>query len=224
MRTSMPNGFPQLPQADSGMSVSGRVAAVGPNVSVIPKMFGAGTGRYAQFREATVPPGCQSRRSGSAGRRILCRSLGLIGPASEQRHPLTPSSSTVAAGSGIARSPGWRRRPARSMMPPPNPPTQKNGIGRYNRLPASMRRAVRPARTAAECAAVGVDDTLGWTAAAGGEQDHSGSLGPHVAMGRGARRPVEHCSTVQTVCGAGSSGDRSEGNSSRKRCRETPGR
>ena len=33
--------------------------------------------------------------------------------------------------------------------PLPKPPTQKNGIGRYSRVSASMQRAARPDRTAA---------------------------------------------------------------------------
>ena len=55
----------------------------------------------------------------------------------------------VVSGCGISSVTSVAPASRADSTPLPKPPTQKNGIGRYKRVSASMQRAVRPDRTAA---------------------------------------------------------------------------
>ena len=57
-------------------------------------------------------------------------------------------SRSVFFGSGIASVTNVAPATSTVSRPVPNPPTQKNGIGIYSLVSASMRRADKPARTA----------------------------------------------------------------------------
>jgi hypothetical protein len=70
----------------------------------------------------------------------------------QPRNSVTRSRSSrrsVASGRGIASVTSVAPASRADSTPLPKPPTQKNGIGRYSRVSASMQRAARPDRTAA---------------------------------------------------------------------------
>ena len=116
---------------------------------------------------------------------------------------------TVASGRGIASVTSVAPASRADSTPLPKPPTQKNGIGRYSRVSASMQRAARPDRTAASAL------PCEWITPFGGpllpevNMMTSVSLGVTAAVIASITGPacgLTNRSGAQTCCNAGSSG------------------
>ena len=104
--------------------------------------------------------------------RLARQGFGLVGPAAEQRHPFAlqqSQASTPAAGAGsvtsVAPASSADRTPRRSRRPRRTASAGTAGCRRR----CSAR--ARPDSHRAQRVAVGVDDALGWPAAAGREHD-----------------------------------------------------
>ena len=130
----------------------GGVAAVRSERLGHAEQCGPCAGSEPAVRAAAGLPDCPAATPTDPLRRVSrvpCQCLGLIGPAAKQRDPLALPA--AAGWSRAAVSPSVTRvAPASSAdsIPLPNPPTQKNGIGRYRRVSESMQRAARPDCTA----------------------------------------------------------------------------
>ena len=102
-------------------------------------------------RVAAAPPGCPAaartgrRRPSPTG---VPRASAWSGQPRNSVTRSRSSSRSVVSGCGISSVISVAPASSADRMPLPKPPTQKNGIGRYSRVSASMHRAARPDRTA----------------------------------------------------------------------------
>ncbi len=129
--------------------------------------------------------------------------------------------------SGRGTSSVTRVAPAASAdsIPPPRPPTQKNGIGRYRRVSAVIQRAASPDRTAPSALACECTTPLGAPLLPEVKTMTRGSAAVTVSVMastiRRARSPAvawASRSATQTCCKAGSSARSTDSRSSRYRC------